>query len=55
VKSFTAKYVYFSKTKTKYQATVKFDSKGSWAIRAYHPKDATHAATYGSRDYFKVR
>ncbi|HET6352406.1 MAG TPA: hypothetical protein VFG89_09830 [Coriobacteriia bacterium] len=55
VKSYKAKYATYSKTKSRYSAKLKFTSKGSWAIRAYHPKDATHAATYGSWDYFKVR
>ncbi|PKQ16457.1 MAG: hypothetical protein CVT67_04820 [Actinobacteria bacterium HGW-Actinobacteria-7] len=55
VKSFSAKYSYYSASKTRYTASVKFTSKGYWKLRSYHAADSKNAATYGSYDYFKVK
>ena len=58
VKSFTGSYVYDSKSKTGYRATIKFtapDSKGRWKLVAYHATDWHNNATYGSADYVIVK
>ncbi len=55
VKSFTAKYSYYSSSKTRYKASVKLTSKGSWKLVAYHAADSKNAKTYGSTDYVKVK
>ncbi|HSK47272.1 MAG TPA: hypothetical protein VLA05_04605 [Coriobacteriia bacterium] len=58
VKSFKASYVYYSKSKTAYNAPIKFtssSSKGSWKFVAYHASDSANYKTYGSADYVKVR
>jgi hypothetical protein len=54
VKSFTATFSYYSKSKTKYAAKLSF-GKGKWRIRAYHPTDPKNYKTYGSWDYFTVK
>ncbi len=55
VRSFTAKYVYYSSTKTIYKAPVRFTSKGRWKLVAYHAADTMNAASSGTADYFRVR
>ena len=55
VRSFTAKYSYYSSSKTRYWAGVRFTSRGVWKIVAYHPTDSKNAATWGSTDYVRVR
>ncbi len=55
VRSFTARYVYYSSTKTGYKARVKFTSRGRWKLVAYHPADAKNAASSGTADYVRVR
>ena len=41
-------------TYTRYAASTSLASKGSWRVRAYHPADATNAATYSGWKTFKV-
>ena len=55
VRSFTARYVYYSSAKTVYKAPVRFTSKGRWKLVAYHPGDSANAAGSGTADYFRVR
>lgn len=53
-KSFTAtasNYSTYSKCSTK----VKLPYRGKWRLRAYHPADTKHLATYGSYRYVTVR
>jgi hypothetical protein len=42
-------------TYTRYAASTSLGSKGSWRVRAYHPADATNAATYSAWKTFKVK
>ena len=41
-------------TYTRYAASTALSSKGSWQVRAYHPADATNAATYSAWKTFTV-
>lgn len=48
-------YAYNSST-TRYAASVRLPYTGTWALRAYAPADAWHAAAWSSKyDYVKVR
>ena len=38
-----------------YAKSVKLSSTGKWKVRAYHPADSSHAATWSSTEYFRVR
>lgn len=40
---------------SQYEATLRLPSKGKWRIRAYHPADARHAATYSTWRALVVR
>jgi hypothetical protein len=55
VQSFTAKYSYYSSTKTRYTAAVNLKSRGTWKLVAYHAADSRNIATFGSADYVVVR
>ena len=40
---------------TRYAATLRAAARGDWAVRAYHPADSAHAATYSGWRYFTVK
>ncbi len=56
-RSFTAAYSYYSLTRTRYKATVRFGyrDRGTWKLVPYHAKDGTNAAASGTVDYIVVR
>jgi len=55
VRSFTASYRYHSRAKTAYQAAVRFTSKGTWKLVAYHAADSRNATSIGVGDVFTVK
>ncbi len=58
MKSFPATYVYSSRAKTAYKASVRFTARGAvgnWMLVAYHATDKGNYATLGSPDYVQVR
>ena len=52
--SVRARRYYYSRTKTKYRASVSLPHKGRWRVRALH-EDAGHAASYSGYHYITVR
>jgi hypothetical protein len=40
---------------SKYVAWVRLPLRGRWRLRAYHPCDTKHAATYSPYGYVRVR
>lgn len=51
-----AKAISYSSYTTKYTAKVKLPYRGRWRLRAYHPADSSHAASWsGGFDYVTVR
>lgn len=54
-KSFTARYIYYSRSKTKYSAKIALPSRGTWKLVAYHSTDSGNYKTYGSADYVIVK
>jgi hypothetical protein len=54
-KSFTASYLAYSSSKSRYSAKVVLKSKGDYKLIAYHAADSLNAETFGSADYFTVK
>ena len=55
VKSFTARYIHYSNSKTAYKAKIVLSSRGAWMLKAHRAGDAANCETYGSADYVTVR
>lgn len=55
VKSVSGYYTYYSSTRTRYTAKIRFSSKGRYKLVARHYKDSKNYTTYGSADYVYVK